>query len=78
MSFTRVTDFFKLQINFVTNDGRKVVDICVPITVNGGREYAQGVVIENHEPHIMNSAYAIGFWLGSSLVNIVCFMLEYI
>src|SRR6187200_861258 len=45
----------KLKINFVWNDGGKVVDICIPITIKGGRKQEPAVVIENYKSHIMNS-----------------------
>jgi hypothetical protein len=60
----------KLKINYVRNDGPKVIDICIPISIKGGREKEPGVVIENHKSHIMNSSYTIGVRLVLGLVSI--------
>nr|GEU28585.1 hypothetical protein [Tanacetum cinerariifolium] len=53
-------DIGKQQVHQFRNLGGKVVDVAVPVAVVGGGKQDAGVVVEEHEAHIVQGGHALG------------------
>ena len=52
-------ELLKEQVDFIGKDGREVVDVRLPVAVKSRGENNPGVVIEDHEPQVVDCGDAI-------------------
>src|SRR5215469_8822167 len=57
-------EFMEKQVELVRDHGPEVVDVCIPVPIKRRGENDPGIVVEDHEPQVMNSTYAVSVLLA--------------